>query len=102
MKILGENGVLSLVTYTILHFAGLKFMSKSSSYLSSLQRFSCKMFASDRKLRHSPIALSSAKSLTLGLTCSRMSFICARKMMAPSTEPCGTTEKTGIIIEVVP
>ena len=39
-------------------------------------------------------AVSSAKSLTLDLTCSGRSFMYARKRIGPRTEPCGTPEET--------
>ena len=41
--------------------------------------------------------MSSAKSLTLGLTCSGRSFMYARKRIGPRTEPCGTPEETDFI-----
>ena len=49
-------------------------------------------------------AVSSAKSLTLDLTCSGRSFMYARKRIAigPRTEPCGTPEETGIFPELIP
>ena len=39
-------------------------------------------------------AVSSAKSLTLDLTCSGRSFMYARKRIGPRTEPCGTPDET--------
>ena len=59
-------------------------MSQSSSHCSSLQRFSCRMVASDRELMQRHMAVSSAKSLTLDLTCSGRSFTFAKKRMGPS------------------
>ena len=47
-------------------------------------------------------AVSSAKSLTLDLTCSGRSFMYARKRIGPRTEPCGTPEETGIFSELIP
>ena len=47
--------------------------------------------------------MSSAKSLTLDLTCSGRSFIYARKRrIGPRTEPCGTPEENGIFSELIP
>ena len=47
-------------------------------------------------------AVSSAKNLTLDLTCSGRSFMYARKRIGPRTEPCGTPEETGIFSELNP
>ena len=46
-------------------------------------------------------AVSSAKSLTLELTCSGRSFMYARKRVGPRSEPCGTPEETGIFSELI-
>ena len=43
--------------------------------------------------------MSSAKSLTLDLTCSGRSFMYARNKMGPRTDPCGTPEETGNVQE---
>ena len=48
------------------------------------------------------MAVSFAKSLTVDLTCSGRSFMYAKKRMGPSTEPCGTPEETGIVLELLP
>ena len=48
------------------------------------------------------MAVSSAKSLTLDLTCSGRSFIYAKKRMGPRTEPCRTPDETGILSEEIP
>ena len=56
----------------------------------------CKMFASDMLLMQRYMAVSSAKSLTLDLTCS---FMYAGNKIGPRTEPCGTPEETGIVPE---
>ena len=48
------------------------------------------------------MAVPSAKSLTLDLTCSGRSFICAKKRTGPRTEPCGTPDETGILSEEIP
>ena len=48
---------------------GFKFISQAFSHSSSLQRSSCKMFASGKLLIHKYMAVSSANSLTLDLTC---------------------------------
>ena len=48
------------------------------------------------------MVVSSEKSLTLDLTCSGRSFMYAKKTMVPSTEPSGTPEVTGIVLELVP
>ena len=77
-------------------------MSQSSSHCSSLRRSSCRMFASDRELIQRFMTVSSAKSLTLDLTCFGMSFMYAKNRMGPSAEPCGTPEETGIVLELVP
>ena len=47
-------------------------------------------------------AVSSAKSLTMDLTCSGRSFMYARKRIGPRTEPCGTPEETGFLSELIP
>ena len=46
--------------------------------------------------------MSSAKSLTLDLTCSDRSFMYARKRIGPRTEPCGTPEEVEILSELIP
>ena len=46
--------------------------------------------------------VSSAKSLTLDLTCSGMSFMYAMKRIGPRTEPCGTPEQIEILSEFIP
>ena len=46
--------------------------------------------------------MSSAKSLTLDLTCSGRSFMYARKRIGPRTEPCGTPEEIEILSEFIP
>ena len=43
--------------------------------------------------------MSSAKSLTLDLSCSGRSFMYARKRIGPRTEPCGTPEEIEILSE---
>ena len=48
------------------------------------------------ELRARYIAVSSAKSLTLDLTCAGRSSIYTRKSIGPRTEPCGKSEETGI------
>ena len=55
---------------------------------------SCRMFASELIQRY--MAVSSAKSLTLDLTCSGRLFMYAKKRMGPRTEPCGTPVETGM------
>ena len=45
---------------------------------------------------------SSAKSLTLDLTCSCRALMYARKRIGPRTEPCGTPEETGTSSELIP
>ena len=51
---------------------------------------------------HRYMAVSSAKRMTLDLTCCWMSFIYVRKRLVPSTEPCGTPEETEMVLELVP
>ena len=46
--------------------------------------------------------MSSAKSLTLDLTCSGRLFMYARNKMGPRTKPCWTPEETGIVPEWKP
>ena len=46
-------------------------------------------------------AVSSAKSLTLDLTCSGRSLMYARKRIGPRTEPCRMPEETGIFSELI-
>ena len=77
-------------------------MSKASSHFSSLQRFSCKMFDSNMLLMQRYMAVSSAKSLTLDLTCSGRSFMFAMNKMGSRTEPCGTPKEIGIVPEWMP
>ena len=48
------------------------------------------------------IAVSSAKSLTLDLTCSGRSFMYARNKKGPITEPCEMPEETVIVPEWKP
>ena len=48
------------------------------------------------------IAVSSAKSLTLDLTCSGRSFMYARNKMGTRTKPCWTPQETGIVLEWKP
>ena len=63
-------GVFDLVTCRTWHFAGLIFISQDISYCLSLERSSCRMFASDNELIARYKAVASAKSLTLDRTCS--------------------------------
>ena len=48
------------------------------------------------------MAVSSAKRLTLDLTCSGRSFIYTKERMGPRTEPCGTPNETGILSGLMP
>ena len=91
----------NLVTGRTWHFAGLKFISQDFSHCSSLERSSCRMFASDNELIARYMAVSAAKSLTPDRTCSGRSLIYARKRMGPRTEPCGTPEDTGMLSELI-
>ena len=54
------------------------------------------------ELRARYIAVSSAKSLTLDLTCSGRSLMYTRKRIGPRTEPCGMPEETGMQFEFTP
>ena len=47
------------------------------------------------------MVVSSAKNRTLDLTCSGSSFMWARKRMGPSSEPCGISAETGIMLELM-
>ena len=47
------------------------------------------------------IDVSSAKSLTRDMTWSGRSFMDSRKRMVPRTEPCGTPDETGIVLELM-
>ena len=46
--------------------------------------------------------MSSAKSLTLDLTCSSRSFMYARKRIGPKTDPRGMPEEIEILSEFIP
>ena len=94
-------GVFDLVTCRTWHFAGLKFIPQDFSRWSSLERSSCRMFASDNELIARYMAVSSAKSLTLDRTCSGRSLMYVRKRMGQRTEPCGTPEDTGMLSELI-
>ena len=94
--------VFDLVGCRTWHFAGLKFISQDFFHCSSLERSSCRMFASDNELISSYMAVLSGKSLTLVRTCSGRSLMHARKRMGPRTEPCGTPEDTGMLSELIP
>ena len=48
------------------------------------------------------MAVSSAKSLSLDLTCSGRLLIYARNKMGPSSEPCGTPEEAELRPEWIP
>ena len=53
------------------------------------------------ELRARYIAVSSAKSLTLDLTCSGRSLIYTRKRIRPRTDPCGTPEEASMKSEFI-
>ena len=91
-KYLVWMGFLRRVTLRTWLLEGLKFISHIFSHFSRLSRSLC-------ELRARYIAVSSAKSLTLDLTCSGRSIIYTRKSIEPRTEPCGTPEETGIQFE---
>ena len=95
-------GVFDLVTCRTLHFAGLKFISQVFSHCSSLERSSCRMFASDNELIARYMVVSLAKSLTVDCTCSGRSLMYARKRMGLRTEPCWTPEDTRMLSELIP
>ena len=62
----------------------------------------CRVIDSPSELIARYMAISSAKSLTLNLTWSARSFICARKSMGLKTEPCGTPDDTAILSDLTP
>ena len=88
-------GVFDLVTCRTWQFAGLKFIPQDFSHCSSLEKSSCRMFASDNELIARYMVVLSAESLTLDRTCSGRSLMYARKRMGPRTEPSVTPEDTG-------
>ena len=77
----------------------LYIISHIFSHCSRLARSVCRISLSVVELIARYKAVSSAKSLTLDLTCSGRSFMYSRKRIGQRTEPCGTPEETGIFSE---
>ena len=69
------------------------------SHCSRHARLVCRTWPSVVELIARYMAVSSAKSLTLNLTCSGRSLMYARKRNWNENEPCGTPEKTGTSFE---
>ena len=72
------------------------------SHFSRVKRSFCRVIDSPSELIARYMAVSSAKSLTLGLTWSGTSFMYARKSMGQRTEPSGTPEDTYILSDLTP
>ena len=84
------------------HLEGLNCISHIFSHCSRHARSVCRTSLSVVELIARHKAVSSAKSLTLDLTCSVRSFMYARKIIVQRTEPCGTPEETEILSEFIP
>ena len=93
-EVLGRNKCFESGHMEDLIFCGIKINVPIRFPLFQFVGSSCRMFASELIQRYT--AVSSAKSLTLYLTCSGGLFMYAKKRMGPSTEPCGTPEETGM------
>ena len=93
------RGFAFFVIWRTWHLEGLNCISHIFSNCSRLARSVCRTSLSVVELIARYKAVSSAKSLTLDLTCSGRSFMYARKRIGPRTEPCGTLEETEIFSE---
>ena len=86
-----ERRRLILIT---LHQSGWKAICQQDSHLASWSRSFCRLYELLLFLKARYIMVSSAKSLTLGI-----SFIQYRNRHGPSTDPCGTPERTRAVYE---
>ena len=96
------RGLTCLVIWRTWHLEGLNCISNIFSHCSSHARSVCRTWPSVVELIARYMAVSSAKSLTLDLTCSDRSLMYARKRIGPRTEPHGTPEETGTSSELMP
>ena len=95
------RGFTFLVMWRTLHLEGLNCISHIFSHCSGHARSVCRTWPSLVELIAGYMAVSSAMSLTLDLTCSGRSFMYARKRIGPRTEPCGMPEETGTLSELM-
>ena len=96
------RGFALFVIWRTWHLEGLNCIFHIFSHCSRLARSVCRTSLSVVELFARYKAVSSAKSLTLNLTCSGWSFMYVRKRIGPRVEPCGTPEETGVFSELIP
>ena len=92
------RGLTFLVMWRTLHLEGLNCISHIFSHCSRHARSVCRTWPSVVELIARYMTVSSAKSLTLDLTCSGRSLMYASKRIGPRTEP----EETGTSSELMP
>ena len=95
-KVLGLNGGFKASNMKDLAFRGIKGIK---IYISHLFPF-FKAAICELRTRH--VAVLSAKSLKLDLTCSGRSMMNIRKRIGLGPEPCGTPEETSMQFEFTP
>ena len=96
------KGLTFLVMWRTWHLEGLNCISHIFSHCSRHAMSVCRVWPSVVELIARYMSVSSAKSLTLDLTCSGRSLMYAIKRIGPRTEPCGTPEETGTSSELIP
>ena len=96
------RGLTFLVRWRTWHLEGLNCISHIFSHCSRHARSVSRTWPSVVELIARYMAVSSAKSLTLDLTCLCMSLMYARKRIGPRTESFGTPDQTGTSSELIP
>ena len=96
------KGFAFFVIWSTWHLEALNCISHIFSHYSRHARSVCRTPLSVVELIARYKAVSSAKSLTLDLTCSGRSFMYAKEIIGPITGPCGMTEETEILSEFIP
>ena len=97
-----SKGLTFLVKWRTWHLEGLNCISHIFSHCSRHASSVCRTWPSVFELIVRYMAVSSAKSLTLNLTCLGRSLMFAKKIIVPRTEPCGTPEEPGTSSELMP
>ena len=86
MNICGDGSIQS-GNMQYLTFCGIKFSCTRSLPITPIYRGStCKMFALDRLLMNTYMAVASVKSLILYLTCTWISLVHAKNKLGPRTD----------------
>ena len=88
------RGLTFLVMWRPWHLEELNCISHIFSHCSRHARSVCRTWPSVDEFIARYMAVPSAKSLTLDLTCSGRLLMYAKKIIGPIFEPCGTPEET--------